>query len=69
VALLEIGDDGHASRRQDRSPGGSGSPGAGGRIAQGKLIGLLRLDHERPDFFTPGDKEEGTRPRTRVPIH
>jgi PAS domain S-box-containing protein len=26
-------------------------------IAQGKLIGLLRLDHERPDFFTPDDTE------------
>jgi signal transduction histidine kinase len=26
-------------------------------IAQGQLIGLLRLDHERPDFFTQEDTE------------
>ena len=26
-------------------------------IVQGQLIGLLRLDHERPDFFTQDDTE------------
>ena len=26
-------------------------------IVQGQLIGLLRLDHERPDFFTRDDTE------------